>query len=53
MKSSAVMAAMGVPADIAGSFLRISFGPDTSEADVDCFLREWRRIAERMGTKAA
>jgi cysteine desulfurase len=53
MKSSAVMAAMGVPADIAGSFLRISFGPGTSGADVDRFLAEWRRIAERMATKAA
>jgi cysteine desulfurase len=53
MKSSAVMAAMGAPADIAGSFLRISFGPGTSGADVDRFLAEWRRIAERMATKAA
>jgi len=53
MKSSAVLAAMGVPAHIAGSFLRISFGPQTSESDVDRFLCEWRRIAERMGAKAA
>src|SRR5689334_20789768 len=51
MKSSAVMAAMSVPSHIAGSFLRISFGPDTSEADVDRFLAEWRRIAERMGAQ--
>jgi cysteine desulfurase len=53
MKSSAVLAAMGVPAHIAGSFLRISFGPEISEADVERFLSEWRRIAERMGAKAA
>ena len=53
MKSSAVLAAMEVPSHIAGAFLRISFGPDTSEADVDRFLGEWRRIAERMGAKAA
>jgi len=44
---------MGVPAHIAGSFLRISFGPDTNEADIDRFLVEWRRIAERTGAKAA
>ena len=48
-----VLAAMGVPADIAGSFLRISFGPTTSEADIDRFLAEWRRIAERAQAKAA
>ena len=53
MKSSAVLAAMGVPSHIAGAFLRISFGPDTSEADVDRFLAEWCRIAERMGARAA
>lgn len=53
MKGSAVLAAMGVPSHIADSFLRISFGPHTSEADVDRFLGEWRRIAERTGAKAA
>lgn len=53
MKGSAVLAAMGVPADIAASFLRISFGPQTSEADVDRFLAEWCRVAERNGAKAA
>jgi len=53
MKGSAVLAAMGVPSDIAASFLRISFGPHTSEADVDRFLDEWRRIAERTRAKAA
>jgi cysteine desulfurase len=47
MKGSAVMAAMQVPTDIAAGFLRISFGPATSEGDVDAFLSEWRRIAER------
>lgn len=53
MKSSAVLAAMRVPAEVAGSFLRISFGPHTSDADVDRFLTEWRRIADRVATKAA
>jgi cysteine desulfurase len=53
MKESAVLAAMGVPAHIAGSFLRISFGPHTSEPDVDRFLGEWHRIAERARAKAA
>jgi cysteine desulfurase len=53
MKGSAVLAAMDVPPEVAGSFLRISFGPHTSEADVDRFLNEWRRIAERARPKAA
>jgi cysteine desulfurase len=47
MKASAVLAAMGVPDDIAGGFIRVSFGPATSEEEVDRFLDEWRRIAGR------
>ena len=53
MKSSAVLAAMGVPAHIANGMLRVSFGPYTSDADVDRFLAEWRRIAERAKAAAA
>lgn len=53
MTGSAVLKAMGVPAAVAAGFLRISFGPSTSEADVDRFLVEWRRIAERGATRAA
>ena len=48
MKESAVLAAMGVAQDVAAGFLRISFGPSTSEADVDAFLAEWQRIASRQ-----
>lgn len=48
MKESAVLAAMGVAPDVAGGFLRISFGPSTTEADVDAFLTEWQRIASRQ-----
>jgi cysteine desulfurase len=53
MKGSAVLAAMGAAPEIADGFLRISFGPSTSEADVDRFLAEWRRIAERAPARAA
>ena len=52
MKESAVLAAMGVAPDVAGGFLRISFGPATSEAEVDAFLAEWTRIAERTAKAA-
>ena len=48
MKESAVLAAMGVTPEVAGGFLRISFGPRTTEADIDAFLAEWARIASRQ-----
>jgi cysteine desulfurase len=53
MKESRVLQAMQVDSAVASSFLRISFGPSTSEDDVDAFLAEWRRIAERASQRAA
>ena len=53
MKKSDVLEAMGMPADIANGFLRLSFGPGTSEGEVDSFLSEWRQIAGRASAKAA
>jgi cysteine desulfurase len=53
MKGSSVLAAMDADPEIAGAFLRISFGPHTSEADIDAFLAEWRRIASRSAAQAA
>jgi cysteine desulfurase len=53
MKASSVLAAMNVPEHVAGGLIRVSFGPSTCEADVDRFLGEWGRIAERAGAKAA
>lgn len=53
MKESQVLKAMCVEPEIASSFLRISFGPSTSQEEVDSFLAEWRRIAERASAKAA
>jgi cysteine desulfurase len=53
MKPSRVLAAMGVPEDIAGSVIRVSFGPSTSEPDIDRFLTEWRRVSNRAKAKAA
>jgi len=47
MKGSAVLVAMQVPAEIAGATIRVSFGPDTGEPDVERFLEEWERIASR------
>ena len=53
MKESRVMAAMGASPDIASSFLRVSFGPATSEADIDRFLVQWREVANRANSVAA
>jgi cysteine desulfurase len=53
MRASPVTAAMGVPNDVASSFVRISFGPDTSEADIERFIAEWQRIRDRAASKAA
>ena len=53
MKRSRVLAAMGVPAELAGSTIRLSFGPSISEADVDRFLGEWRRLKNRAKAEAA
>ena len=53
MKASEVLAAMNVPAEVAGGFLRVSFGPSTSEADVERFVGEWRRIRSRSKAEAA
>lgn len=53
MKASRVLQAMGLPVEIAESTIRVSFGPSTSEADVERFLGEWRRIAARATARAA
>ena len=52
-KASHVLAAMAVPEDVSAGFLRLSFGPDTSEADIDAFLAEYGRIAARLGASKA
>lgn len=52
-KASHVLAAMDLPADIVAGYLRTSFGPATSEAEVDGFLTEFARIAGRVRGSAA
>jgi cysteine desulfurase len=53
MKASEVLTAMRVPAEIAGGFIRVSFGPSTTDADVERFLSEWRKIRVRGRAEAA
>jgi cysteine desulfurase len=44
---SHVLAAMGVPPDIASSTIRVSLGWSTREADVDRFLQSWTALCRR------
>jgi cysteine desulfurase len=53
MKASRVMAAMGLDPDIAGTIVRVSFGPSTSADDIGRFLEEWRRMRRRGKAEAA
>ena len=53
MKASRVLSAMSLNPTIAESVIRVSFGPDTSAADVDRFLSEWRKIKDRTKAEAA
>ena len=53
MKPSVVLEAMGLPDEIAGYFVRVSFGPNTNKADVDRFVTEWCRIRDRAASRAA
>jgi cysteine desulfurase len=52
MKSSRVLSAMRLPDEIASTVIRVSFGPSTSEADIDRFLAEWRKIGSRAKAAA-
>ncbi len=47
MKSSHVLAAMGVSPEIADSTIRVSFGASTNDADIDAFVAKWHSIASR------
>ena len=53
MKPSRVLSALGVPEEIASCVIRVSFGPTTSEQDVERFVSEWRNIKSRAKAQAA
>jgi cysteine desulfurase len=52
-KPSRILQAMHLPDDVVTSTIRVSFGPQTSDAEVERFLTEWRRIAARSASRAA
>lgn len=53
MKPSRVLQGMGLESAVVNSAVRVSFGPHTSEAEIERFLAEWRRISERARAQAA
>jgi cysteine desulfurase len=46
--ASHVLAAMGVPAALAQGAIRVSLGPTTEEAEIDFFLKAWRKVVMRL-----
>ena len=47
IKTSHVLEAMGWDSKAASEVLRVSFGPETSEAEIAYFIETWRTIAAR------
>lgn len=47
LKSSRVLAALGWPDETASEVIRVSFGRDTTEAEVDRFAALWTELASR------
>jgi cysteine desulfurase len=47
MKVSHVLAAMGLGEQAAREVVRVSFGPQTREDEVDAFAHAWEKLAER------
>ena len=47
LKTSHVLGAMGWDAAAAGEVVRVSFGPETSEADMNQFVAAWLTIKDR------
>ncbi|GAA4016208.1 cysteine desulfurase family protein [Sphingomonas swuensis] len=52
-KTSHVLAAMGMDPDVADKVIRVSFGPSTSENDVDRFAEAWSALAAEARARAA
>ena len=47
LKTSPVLAAMGMAEEAAREVIRVSFGPRTSEAEINALIVEWRKLFER------
>jgi len=47
LKTSHVLTAMGMSEAEAREAIRVSFGPQTTEADIDALIAEWRKLIAR------
>lgn len=45
VQPSHVLGAMGFPADVARGAIRLSLGWTTTQADIDCCLKAWRKLS--------
>jgi cysteine desulfurase len=54
VQPSHVLAAMGVPPELARGAIRVSFGPSTSESEIDRLIRAWIKVSGTLlkGTPA-
>ena len=48
---SHVLAAMGVPRELARGAIRVSTGPATTNTEIDRFLEVWKTLVERLSIK--
>jgi cysteine desulfurase len=53
MKRSHVLAAMGLPGELADRTIRVSFGWNTTRAEVERFCETWLAMAREAAEKAA
>jgi cysteine desulfurase len=53
LKTSHVLSAMGWGDKEAGEVIRVSFGPETSRADIYRFVEAWKRISDSARSRAA
>ena len=49
LRRSAVLEAMGVPEEEAGSAIRVSLGPSTTGAEIERFFEAWLSLHRRLG----
>lgn len=50
--ANSVLAAMGLSDEIAGSAVRVSLGPQTTDQDIAAFLAAWEKVAGRAALAA-
>ena len=48
VQPSHVLAAMGVPPELARGAVRVSLGPTTTEAEIDRFVKAWIKVSSAL-----